>query len=70
MGPLASEYVSELSKRIVLTKSHPAEALTDPATWTTSGNYARGCATSGPCGYATDCQSNSITYDDGKTSFW
>ncbi|KAJ5475939.1 hypothetical protein N7475_001668 [Penicillium sp. IBT 31633x] len=49
--------------------SSDAEALTDPATWTTSGNYARGCATSGPCGYATDCQSNSITYDDGKTSF-
>ncbi|KAL2698221.1 hypothetical protein AAEP93_010931 [Penicillium crustosum] len=43
------------------------QALTDPETWTTSGNYARGCS-KGACGYATDCIGNSITYDDGKTS--
>ncbi|KAJ5967122.1 hypothetical protein N7501_003370 [Penicillium viridicatum] len=43
------------------------QALKDPETWTTSGNYARGCS-KGACGYATDCLGNSITYDDGKTS--
>ncbi|KAJ6161888.1 hypothetical protein N7485_010118, partial [Penicillium canescens] len=43
------------------------QALMDPDTWTTSGNYARGCS-KGACGYATDCRGNSITYDDGKTS--
>ncbi|KAJ5186503.1 hypothetical protein N7449_011267 [Penicillium cf. viridicatum] len=43
------------------------QALTDPETWTTSGNYARGCS-KGACDYATDCIGNSITYDDGKTS--
>ncbi|PLB39769.1 uncharacterized protein BDW47DRAFT_102376 [Aspergillus candidus] len=43
------------------------QALTDPDFWSTTGSYARGCSTN-PCSVATDCQSNSITYDNGKTS--
>ncbi|KAJ5279037.1 hypothetical protein N7478_004409 [Penicillium angulare] len=42
--------------------------MTDPLTWTTSGDYARGCSATGACAYATDCVENSITYDDGVTS--
>ncbi|CAG7996635.1 unnamed protein product [Penicillium olsonii] len=43
------------------------QALMDPGTWTTSGNYARGCSR-GNCAYATDCTGNFISYDDGGSS--
>ncbi|PLB52766.1 hypothetical protein P170DRAFT_111958 [Aspergillus steynii IBT 23096] len=42
------------------------QALMDPATWTTSGRYARGCSANDTCAYATNCQDNRITYDNGK----
>ena len=72
MGPSTSECAPTsiyAEFRTGLSLFIPAQALTDPETWTTSGNYARGCS-KGACGYATDCTGNSITYDDGKTSSW
>ncbi|KAJ6123901.1 hypothetical protein N7471_011218 [Penicillium samsonianum] len=42
------------------------EAMTDAHTWTTSGNYAVGCDGTS-CRFATNCNNNQITYDDGAT---
>ncbi|KAJ5568990.1 hypothetical protein N7450_011476 [Penicillium hetheringtonii] len=47
--------------------STSVQALTDPETWGTSGDYAAGCdATSSTCVYATACESNTLFYNDGK----
>ncbi|KAJ5501415.1 hypothetical protein N7453_006232 [Penicillium expansum] len=40
------------------------EAMMDPETWTTSGSYAAGCDGTS-CTFATDCNNDMITYDDG-----
>ncbi|KGO68531.1 hypothetical protein PITC_071560 [Penicillium italicum] len=40
--------------------------MTDPETWTTMGNYAVGCDGGSSCTYATNCDNDMITYDDGS----
>lgn len=46
-----------------------AEAMMDPETWTTSGSYAVGCDGTS-CTFATDCNNNMISYDDGDSGSW
>ncbi|KAJ5811152.1 hypothetical protein N7447_010668, partial [Penicillium robsamsonii] len=62
---LYSKSFSKVSLVInVINLDFTAEAMTDPKTWTTSGNYAAGC-NGNSCRFATNCANNNITYDDG-----
>jgi murein endopeptidase len=74
MGPSISKFIPVARSlhfiRSILIQRFTAQALTDTESWTTSGSYARGCPTSGACAFPTDCQDNSITYDNGDIASW